>query len=124
MSQFKMTIGSVAITAELFSTPTTDAIYDSVSFLSSESVWGEEVYFSTPVSVPLEPDAPDIIKAGELAFGSKGVRLQLGMASPQFHKAMKFDLRRPRIIGAARLRMCGNPSTCLLGATITVEEVD
>ena len=78
MRRFKMTIGSVAITAELFSTPTTDAIYDSVSFLSSESVWGEEVYFSTPVSVPLEPDAPDIIKAGELAFGLKGGSIAIG----------------------------------------------
>ena len=82
MRQFKMTIGSVAITAELFSTPTTDAIYSSVSFLSSESVWGEEVYFSTPVSAPLEPDAPDIIKAGELAFWVEGDLIAIGYGLP------------------------------------------
>ena len=78
MRRFKMTIGSVAITAELYGTPTADAIYDSGSLSSSESVWGEEVYFSTPVSVPLEPDAPDIIKAGELAFGLKGGSIAIG----------------------------------------------
>ena len=78
MRRFKMTIGSAAITAELFGTPTADEIYDSVSFFSSASVWGEEVYFSTPVNVPLEPDAPDIIKAGELAFWVEGDLIAIG----------------------------------------------
>ena len=82
MRRFKMTIGSVAITAEQFGAPTADAIYDSISLLSSASVWGEEVYFSTPVNVLLEPDAPDIIKAGELAFWVEGDLIAIGYGLP------------------------------------------
>ena len=74
MRRFKMTIGSVAITAEQFGKPTADAIYD--------SVWGGVVYFSTPVNVPLEPDAPDIIKAGELEFWVEGDLIAMGDGLP------------------------------------------
>jgi len=66
--RLRMTIGSVVISAELFDTPTADAIYDSVPFSSSASLWGEEVYFSTPVNVPRESDARAIVEAGKLAF--------------------------------------------------------
>ncbi len=54
MRKIRMTIGTVALIAELFETPTADAIHDSLPFESTAQTWGEEVYFATPVDVPQE----------------------------------------------------------------------
>jgi len=67
-----MTIGPVKLEAELFDTPTADAIYAKLPFTSTASTWGEEVYFSTPVRVTKEPDAKDVVEAGALAFWVEG----------------------------------------------------
>ena len=56
MRRIKITAGSVELKAELLDTPTADAVYESLPIQSQASTWGEEVYFSTPVSVVREPD--------------------------------------------------------------------
>jgi hypothetical protein len=68
MGRVKITLGSVSLSADLFDTPTAKAIYESLPFTSRARTWGEEVYFSTPVQVPREADARDVVEAGELAF--------------------------------------------------------
>ncbi len=44
--KLEMTIGPVKLEAELFDTPTADAIYERLPFASTASTWGDEVYFS------------------------------------------------------------------------------
>lgn len=73
-----MTIGSVELEAELFDTPTADAVYAKLPFASSASTWGDEVYFATPVRVSKEPNARDVIEAGELAFWVEGRSIAIG----------------------------------------------
>ena len=64
MRKIKMTIGGIEITAELFDTPTADAIHQCLPFTSTAQTWGEEVYFSTPVSVPREAALESMLAMG------------------------------------------------------------
>ena len=74
-----ITINEHKIKAHLKNTATADAIYASLPFESSAQTWGDEVYFSTPVSNQiLENDAKDVVEFGELAFWVEGNCIAIG----------------------------------------------
>ena len=70
--KIKITSGSVSAVAELKSTPTARAIYEVLPIEGSANRWGDEIYFVIPVNVEVEPDAKEIVDAGDVAYWPEG----------------------------------------------------
>lgn len=74
-----ITINEHKIFAQLSNTPTADAIYAALPFESNAQTWGDEVYFSIPVTNQLlEDDAKSVVELGELAFWVEGNCIAIG----------------------------------------------
>ncbi len=124
MRTINLTIGEITIRAELFDTPTADAIFAALPFDASANTWGDEVYFSTPVQVQRESDARDVVEAGELAFWVEGDSIAIGFGPTPISQGDEIRLAaRTNIWGRALddVRQLKSIST---GATIHIEAED
>ena len=124
MRKLKITAGSVALEAELLDTPTADAIYDRAPFESRAMIWGEEVYFSTPVHVQREPDARDVIEAGELAFWVEGDAIAIGFGRTPASTSDEIRLASPTNVWARTSDDVTSLSAVQSGDVVRVEKID
>src|SRR3954470_19446940 len=75
--KLRITAGKLALEAELRDTPTTRALAEALPFEASAQTWGEEVYFTTPVSAKLEASARQVVEPGTVCFWTEGDALAL-----------------------------------------------
>jgi uncharacterized protein len=75
--KLRISAGKVTLEAVLRDTPTTRALFEALPFEASASTWGEEVYFTTPVSAKLEADAKQVVEPGTVCFWTQGDALAL-----------------------------------------------
>ena len=67
-----ITAGKVQLEAELYDSPTVQSIIDKLPITAQAQRWGDEIYFSIPVTAQLENNSRDVLQAGELAFWPPG----------------------------------------------------
>jgi hypothetical protein len=121
MRKLKMTIDDLEIRAELFDTPTADAIYAALPFEAKAQTWGKEVYFTTPVHAQLEPDAKDVMEPGELAFWVDGSAIAIGFGPTPISRGSEIRLVEPTNIWGRALDDVKELDRIRAGATIRVQ---
>jgi hypothetical protein len=70
--KIKIIAGTIAAEAELLSTSTAEALWDALPLESTCNIWGDEIYFTIPLSHGLEKDARETVAIGDLGFWPQG----------------------------------------------------
>jgi hypothetical protein len=123
MRQMKITVGAVAITVDLRDTPTAEALWNAAPFSAKASLWGEEVYFSTPVSLRREKDARDVMALGEIAFWTDGDSIAIGWGPTPASRGNEIRLASPCNVWATTKDDLTQLKSVRGAAAITVERV-
>ena len=64
-------VGLIEAVAELNNTRTAQAIWEALPIKARVNLWGEEIYFSIPVSLELEA-GQELVSAGDLGYWPEG----------------------------------------------------
>ena len=67
--------GKITSEAVLTETKAASAIWDALPIESTSNTWGEEVYFSTPVTLSLDETAKEVVDMGDLGYWPTGKAL-------------------------------------------------
>ena len=95
--------GSLSLTVDLKDTPTSRAVFEAAPFEARAQTWGDEVYFSTPVSAKLESDAKQVVEPGTVCFWTQGDALALPFGRTPISTDDKPKLANPcNILGSLK----------------------
>jgi uncharacterized protein len=76
-TQITISIGEVAMKAELSDTPCAQAIARALPLEARPNTWGDEYYFTIPVSMPLDETATTQVAIGDIGFWPPGNALAI-----------------------------------------------
>jgi len=117
----KIKAGNIEVTAGLNETRTAGAIWDALPIEGHASCWGEEIYFSIPVSLE-EEDAQELVGMGDLGYWPPGTAFCLFFGPTPMSKGQEIRPASPvNVFG----RIIGDPTVLkqvASGAEIAVEE--
>ncbi len=118
MRKVKITMGEVVLEAELLNTPTADRIYAALPIQGSANTWGDEVYFSTPVSADQEPEARDVMEPGDIAYWPPGSAIAIAFGPTPASRGDELRLASPcnvwgRALGDVKQLSAVGPGTAI-----------
>lgn len=70
-NRIRIVAGAVEVEAELNSTATAQAIREALPIEGRASLWGDEIYFSIPLSLQLEA-GQEVVNTGDLGYWPEG----------------------------------------------------
>ena len=71
MREVKVTVAELELKAQLNETDTAAKVLEALPVASQVNLWGEEIYFSIPVSTGLE-EAKEVVSLGDIAYWPEG----------------------------------------------------
>jgi len=75
--QIEISAGDVVVTAVLNGSDTADEFWAALPITGRAQTWGDEIYFSIPVSAEEEADAQETVEMGAVAYWPPGSALCL-----------------------------------------------
>jgi hypothetical protein len=72
MNAIIISVEGVSMKAEIYDTPTGQAILSALPLESAASLWGDEIYFDIAVMLELERDAREVVEVGDLGYWPMG----------------------------------------------------
>jgi uncharacterized protein len=124
MTRLRITVGTISLNIRTLDTPTAAAIIAATPFTASAMTWGDEVYFSTPVSEAREPDAKAVVDAGEIAFWPDGNAIAIGFGPTPISQSGEIRLASSCNIWAKAIEDVTLLSTAAAGDPVSVEVID
>ena len=70
--RIRITVGEVALEAELNDTATAAKIGAALPIRTSFNTWGDEIYFSIPVDADQDDSAQEVVEVGDLGYWPPG----------------------------------------------------
>ncbi len=122
--RLKITVDGIALTVDMFDTPTADALWQAAPFEARAQTWGDEVYFTTPVSVAREASARDVVARGEIAFWPDGDAIAIGFGPTPISRGDEIRLASPCNLWGRTADDVTRLKTVRAGAKIRVERVE
>ena len=72
MKEIIFDFGEFKISAELNDSPTSNTLYDQLPIEGISQIWGDEIYFSTSMSIENDEWAKETVELGDIAFWPPG----------------------------------------------------
>jgi hypothetical protein len=116
--------GKVAIRARLLETPTAERIWAALPIYAEAQMWGQEVYFRAPVSSDREPEARDVVHAGEIAFWPDGDAIAIGFGPTPVSRKGEIRMASPCNIWALALDDVSRLKSVHAGEDVAVVEAN